>query len=135
MELPDLINSLSTADQGRNRNVFKVCAAEINDVHTDLVWGDFDNCSLLILTQFKKVNSLTKVDKSDLTVPDCNKESIYDIKFLLGAGSLNDELVARFMVENLKINKTFYLFSCLKDYSVDTLKALKDICLDNFNIA
>lgn len=134
MELPELMKNLTTEPEVflSGSRVFKTIGAEIDDIHTDFVWADFDNCTILMIMQFRKIGSLILIEKDSLSAISNQKETSFDSRILLGACDIENQVAARFLAENLSIQKPLYLFSSLKNYSKDTLNAVKDICLDVF---
>lgn len=113
-----------------NSDLLNHIGAEIEGVPTEFVWVKFTNCLFLAVTQYKKVGSLAVIEKDDFVTSPEGSVASFDVNILLGSSDVETQLAARYLAENLNIDKTLYLFCNLKSYNVEQLKAVKDVFLD-----
>ncbi|KAJ2947042.1 hypothetical protein O0L34_g16387 [Tuta absoluta] len=130
MEVLDLmknltINKLNNSEQ----KFFKTAAAEIDGVHTEIVFSEFTDKTLVIISQYDKIGSMLTVQKDEIVSP-LGTENIYTTKVLFGAAGEEPEVAARYLAEAVKITKPLNIFINLKSYDIETVKACRDIILD-----
>lgn len=107
-----------------------IVAAKINGVHTDVVINDYSNRYFIILSQYKKLGSFISVYKESQKT--CfGRDEIYQVRTIQGREDPDWELASRFLTEQINIDKPVLYAICLKDTSLMTLKALKEIILKN----
>ncbi|XP_076237115.1 proteasome assembly chaperone 3-like [Calliopsis andreniformis] len=98
------------------------CAIVTHGHHTDIVLKIYSNRILLIVTHFKKFGSLIAVTRGP-AVHQFNN-SIFSTKVLFGKDDIEAVAAARYIAEQIKVDKPLLVSISLKDYDVDTLKAI-----------
>lgn len=98
------------------------CGILINDNHTDICFKVYSNRIFLIISQFKKFGSMIAVQRES-----CLKEfnsDVYSTKALFGKDEPEIHAAARFIAEQVNIDRSLLLSICLKDYNPDTVKSI-----------
>lgn len=82
----------------------------------------FSNRIFLIVSQFKKLGSLVTVNReSPLNQFDSN---IFSTKIVFGKDEVNIHAAARYIAEQINIDRPLLLSICLKDYDIKIIKAI-----------
>lgn len=131
MDLINLMNSLTiTEPQVEKESNINVTAAEINGVHTDIVYAVFTNKYLILATQYEKAGSLLNVSveyaQNGLEVV----QPIYNITNIFGPESIEQHAAVRYIAEKLNIRKPLKIFLCLKNYECKTVTGLVEALLN-----
>lgn len=100
----------------------RACAITTNGHHTDIVLKPYSNQTLLIITHFKKFGTLLTVNRES-SVNGYNND-VYTIKTHFGSDNNDVHLAARYIAEQINIEKPLLLSIALKDYDIETLKAI-----------
>lgn len=130
MEIFELMEKLAIgSSRAQNKTLFKSVCAEIDGVPTEVVYHEYTDRILLILTQYEKLGSIVIVEKEEVH-QSIETSEVYNTSVILGSANEEYHLAARYLAEQLDISKDLCLFIALKSYDVETLKALKDIVLD-----
>lgn len=98
------------------------CSIVINGHHTDIAVKVYSNRILLIVTQFKKIGSLVSVTRGPIIHQLTN--SVYSTKVLFGKDDIEVIAAARFIAEQINVDKSLLVSISLKDYDSDTMKAI-----------
>lgn len=107
-----------------------VIGVKIDGIHTDIVLQDYSDRLFIVLTQFMKLGSLISVCKEAAKVDDGCSE-VYQVRTILGQEETAYHLAARYLTEQTQMNKPALYSICMKDCSLRTLKAVKEIILQN----
>lgn len=94
----------------------------INGYHTDIAVKVYSNRILLIVTQFKKFGSLVSVTRGPIIHQLTN--SAYSTKVLFGKDDIEVIAAARFLAEQINVDKSLLVSISLKDYESDTMRAI-----------
>lgn len=131
MDLINLMNSLTVTepevDKESNLHIF---AAEIEGVHTDIVFGIFTNIYLIIATQYEKAGTLLTVSVEQVQNGSDATQPIHNVYNLFGNESFEQCAAARHIAQELKLRKPLKIFLSLKDYECRTVKALIEALLN-----
>lgn len=131
MEIVNLMKSLSVSETiEENSTNLRELAAEIEGVHTDIVYGKFTNKQLIIATQYGKVGSLLKVTVDEAENGVEITSPVYSVVNCFGVENIEQQAAARFIAERLNVRKCLMLFLCLKNYESSTIKALVEVLLN-----
>ncbi|CAG5040268.1 unnamed protein product [Parnassius apollo] len=130
----DLLNSMKnlTIKQLQNegeQQLFKSIAADIDEIPTEIVFAEYTDKILLIVSQYQKIGSMLMIQKDQVHSP-LGTDDIYTTKVIFGATGEEQQVAARYLAEAIKINKPLCIFINLKSYDIETVKACKDIILD-----
>ncbi|KAK6643725.1 hypothetical protein RUM43_005235 [Polyplax serrata] len=101
----------------------KTLSVTLDGIATDIIFSDYRDKQLLVITQFQKIGTLLLVTRNsgeNLT----GTNEVYDVKTISGLDSENYQLVARYLTEQLDLCKPVLFSICLKDHSLKTLKAI-----------
>lgn len=105
------------------------CAIITNGHHTDIALKIYSNRILLIITHYKKFGSLIAVNRGSALHQFNN--SVYYTKVLFGKDDIEVVAAARFIAEQINVDKPLLVSISLKDYNPDTLRtvaaAIKDM--------
>lgn len=131
MDLLDVMKNLSIrqSDDSMSKQVMKTSAADINNVATEIVFGNYNDRYLVIISQYEKVGSMLMVEKDQVHSP-LGTNDIYTIKVIFGDTGDEQQVAARFLAEGINITKPMCIFINLKSYDIDTVKACKEILLE-----
>ncbi|CAF4779794.1 unnamed protein product [Pieris macdunnoughi] len=131
MELLDVMKNLTIKNVANesNQNFFKSIAADIDDVPTEIVYADYSDKIMLIISQYQKIGSLLMIQKEQVHSP-LGSNDIYTTKVIFGASGEEQQVAARHLAEAIDICKPLCIFINLKSYDIETVKACKDIILD-----
>lgn len=110
-----------------------VFAAVIDDHHTDFSLSEFGNCMFAIVTQYGKIGNISEV-QVDHTQDIIDPATVYHIKVLLGEDTEELNAAVRFIAQQLKITKTFYLSLALKDKRPQILKKIVCHLVEHRNV-
>ncbi|XP_012256195.1 proteasome assembly chaperone 3-like [Athalia rosae] len=91
----------------------------IKGIHTDIAIKSYRNRALLIVSQFEKFGSIITVTREESA-----KSDVYTVKTILGKDDDQTHVAARYIAEQISIEKPLLLSICLKDYGIDTLKLI-----------
>ncbi|KAK2579025.1 hypothetical protein KPH14_002819 [Odynerus spinipes] len=98
------------------------CAINISGYHTDIAATVYSNRIFLIVSHFKKLGSLVAVNReSPLSEFNSN---IFSTKVLFGKDEVDVHAAARYIAEQINIDRPLLLSICLKDYDIEILKAI-----------
>lgn len=130
MDLLKLMENLSIkpVDASNSKEVMKTFAADINNVPTEIVFGNYNDRYLVIISQYEKVGSMLMVEKDQVHSP-LGTNDIYTTKVIFGDTGEEQQVAARFVAEGINISKPMCIFINLKSYGIDTVRACKDILL------
>lgn len=98
------------------------CAIVTKGYHTDIALKIYSNRVLLVVTHFKKFGSLIAVTRGSSFHPF--NSSIYSTKVLFGKDDIEIVAAARYIAEQINVDKPLLISLSLKDYEPDTLKAI-----------
>lgn len=131
MELLDVMKNLTIKNVGHesNQNFFKSIAADIDGVPTEIVYADYADKIMLIISQYQKIGSLLMIQKEHVHSP-LGSNDIYTTKVIFGASGEEQQVAARHLAEAINISKPLCIFINLKSYDIETVKACKDIIFD-----
>ncbi|XP_012170793.1 proteasome assembly chaperone 3 [Bombus terrestris] len=90
--------------------------------HTDIALKIYSNRILLIITHFKKFGSLIAISRGSSFNQYNN--SIYSTKVLFGKDDVELVAAARYIAEQINVDKPLLISISLKDYEPDTLKPI-----------
>ncbi|KAF2896081.1 hypothetical protein ILUMI_10097 [Ignelater luminosus] len=129
MELENLMKALSLDNSElnvlRRSHQFQ---AEIDNIHTQILYQEYDHFHLIRVVQVGGRASLSKVAlMEDTSGPPYRINSIprHDDHTVLGAATL--------IAANLSITKTLLLCLCLRDYGVGTTMTLVEVMKNEIN--
>jgi len=108
----------------------KVISARIDGTETDIVLNDYRDRLFIILTQYKKLGSLVAVCRETVNTYSVCSE-VYQVRTILGQEETAFHVAARYLTEQTQMNKPALYSIALKDCSLRTLKAIKDIIMQN----
>lgn len=131
MELLDVMKNL-TIKHNSNENeqqIFKSVAADIDEISTEIVFAEYSDRMLIIISQYLKIGSMLLVQKDQVPNP-LGTNDIYTTKVIFGATGEEQQVAARYLAEAINITKPLCIFINLKSYDIETVKACKDIILD-----
>lgn len=131
MELLDIMKNLTikhTPNEG-DQQLFKSIAADIDNVHTEIVFAEYSDKIMLLVSQYQKIGSMLMVQKDQVHSP-LGSNDIYTTKVIFGASGEEQQVAARYLAEAINITKPLYIFINLKSYDIETVKACKDIIID-----
>lgn len=121
----DLVEAFNYIDVNKEPALsVKTFAAIIDNHHTEFVITNFTNKILFFITQFEKIGNLYSVETEQVQNDILSNETVYSIKPLLGAGSIEVEAALRYLSEKLNIKKPLIISLTLKDFKVQHLKKL-----------
>lgn len=129
MELLDVMKNLTLKENDSHPNLLKSQAADIDNVHTEIVLADYTDKTMLIVCQYQKVGSMLLIQKDQIHSP-LGTNDIYTTKLIFGASGEEQQVAARFLAEAFEITKPLVIFINLKSYDTETVKGCKDIILD-----
>lgn len=131
MDLINLMNSLTISEpvEESNSNIH-IFAALLEGVHTDIVFCAFTNRYLIIATQYEKAGSLLNVTIEEAENGIEVSPPVYNVVNLFGPENIEQFAAVRYIAEKLNIRKPLKVFLCLKNYKVDTIKALTEALLN-----
>jgi hypothetical protein len=131
MELLDVMKNLSieNVQSEPEQLLFKSIAADIDDTATEIVFAEYSNKILLIISQYQKIGSMLLVQKDQIN-SSIGINDIYTTKVIFGATGEEQQVAARYLAEEINITKPLCIFINLKSYDIETVKACKDIILD-----
>lgn len=131
MELLDIMKSLTIKHipNESEQQLFKSIAADIDDVPTEIVYAEYSDKIMLIVSQYQKIGSMLMIHKDQVHSP-LGTNDIYTTKVIFGATGEEQQVAARYLAEAIKITKPLCIFINLKSYDIETVKACKDIILD-----
>lgn len=98
------------------------CGIIINGCHTDIVLKSYSNRTLLIVTHFKKFGTLLTINRES-SVNGYNSD-VYAIKTLFGNENNDIHVAARYIAQQINIEKPLLLSIALKNYDLSTLKSI-----------
>nr|XP_034171946.1 proteasome assembly chaperone 3-like [Osmia lignaria]XP_034171947.1 proteasome assembly chaperone 3-like [Osmia lignaria] len=90
--------------------------------HTDIALKIYSNRVLIIATHFKKFGSLITVTKGSSFHQFNN--SIFSAKVLFGRDDIEIVAAARYIAEQINLDKPLLISLSLKNYEPDTLRAI-----------
>lgn len=103
---------------------FKVLGFEIDNRHTDVLFGEFVNQTLLILTQCEKVGSIVRVVKNT-AISDFNiSEPVFSVDVVFGIDNCEQQAAARYIAERINIVKPLVIVLNLNNYAKTTISAI-----------
>lgn len=108
----------------------KVISVKIDGTETDIILNDYRDRLFIILTQYKKLGSLIAVCRETANTYSICSE-VYQVRTILGLEETAFHVAARYLTEQTQMNKPALYSIALKDCSFRTLKAIKDIIMQN----
>ncbi|XP_061377894.1 uncharacterized protein LOC133319028 [Danaus plexippus] len=131
MELLDIMKNLTIKHSGSKseQTFFKSIAADIDEVSTEIVFAEYAEKILLIVSQYQKIGSMLMITRDQVHSP-LGTNNIFTTKVIFGATGEDQQVAARYLAEAIQITKPLYIFINLKSYDIETVKACKDIILD-----
>lgn len=129
MELLNVMKNLTLQENDSKPKLFKSRAADIDDVPTEIIYADYTDKTMLIVSQYQRIGSMLMIQKDQVHSP-LGTDDIYTTKVIFGASGEEQQVAARYIAEAIKITKPLAIFINLKSYDIETVKALKDIILD-----
>lgn len=140
MEFVNLMSSLSLNSESDNiqcektsNHLIKPISAKINDIQTEIIHGEYNDRTLLIISQFGKIGGSMYLVSKDQGSDINNQltEPVYQIKSLFGTDELLHQVAARYFAERFNITKPMIIFLCLKSYEKVMLNAVCDVILNH----
>ncbi|XP_031847041.1 proteasome assembly chaperone 3-like [Nomia melanderi] len=98
------------------------CAIVIDGHHTDIALKIYSNRVLAVITQFKKFGTLVVVSRGTV-VHELNNRT-FSTKVLFGKDDIEVVAAARFITEQIDVDKPVLVSISLKNYDPKTLKAI-----------
>ncbi|KAL6254346.1 hypothetical protein P5V15_014394 [Pogonomyrmex californicus] len=98
------------------------CGIVTNGHQTDIVLKLYSNRILLIITHFKKFGTLLTVNRES-SVNGYNSD-VFTIKTIFGNDNNDVHVAARYIAQQINIEKPLLLSIALKDYDLETLKSI-----------
>lgn len=129
MELLDVMKNLTIKQADDSHQLLRSVAAKINDEHTEIVYAEYSDSIFVIISQYLKIGSMIQVQRDQIHSP-LGTNDIFTTKVLFGATGEEQQVAARFLAEALNISKPLCIFINLRSYSIDTVKACRDIIKD-----
>ncbi|KAF9412929.1 hypothetical protein HW555_008708 [Spodoptera exigua] len=127
MELLDIMKNLTIKHipSESDQQLFKSIAADIDDVPTEIVFAEYSDKIMLIVSQYQKIGSMLMIQKDQVHSP-LGTNDIYTTKVIFGAAGEEPQVAARYLAEAIKITKPLCIFINLKSYDIETVKACKE---------
>ncbi|XP_077260638.1 proteasome assembly chaperone 3-like [Temnothorax americanus] len=100
----------------------RACGIVTNGHHTDIVLKSYSNRTLLIVTHFKKLGTLLTINRES-AVNGYNSD-VFSIKTVFGSDNNDVHVAARYIAQQINIEKPLLLSIALKDYNLETLKSI-----------
>lgn len=131
MELLDIMKNLTIKHipSESDQQLFKSIAADIDDVPTEIVFSEYSDKIMLIVSQYQKIGSMLMIQKDQVHSP-LGTNDIYTTKVIFGAAGEEPQVAARYLAEAIKITKPLCIFINLKSYDIETVKACKEVILN-----
>lgn len=121
----DLVEAFNHIDVNKEPALsVKTFAAVIDNHHTEFIITNFSNKIVFFITQFEKIGNLYLVETEQVQNDVLSNETVYSIKPLLGAGSIEVEAALRYLSEQLDIKKPLLVSLTVKDFNVQHLKKI-----------
>ncbi|KAI4484513.1 hypothetical protein M0804_007079 [Polistes exclamans] len=99
-----------------------VYAINTGGYHTDIAVTVYSNRIFLIVSHFKKLGSLITVNRESALNQFSN--NIFSTKVIFGKDEVDVHAAARYMAEQINIDRPMLLSMCLKDYNTEILKTI-----------
>ncbi|KYN18518.1 GPN-loop GTPase 2 [Trachymyrmex cornetzi] len=100
----------------------RACGIVTNTYHTDIVLKSYSNRTLLIVTHFKKFGTLLIINRE--SAANGYSSDVFTIKTVFGNENNDIDLAARYIAQQINIEKPLLLSIALKDYDLNTLKSI-----------
>lgn len=97
-------------------------AVSRNGYHTDIAVKVYSNRIFLIVTDFKKIGTLICINRQSPV--DCFSSNIYSTKVIFGNDDVGIVAAARFIAEQIDIDRPLLISLSLKEYSGEILKPI-----------
>ncbi|XP_011868649.1 PREDICTED: uncharacterized protein LOC105562425 [Vollenhovia emeryi] len=98
------------------------CSIVTNGHNTDIILRPYSNRTLLIVTHFKKLGTFVTVNRES-AVNGYNSD-VFTIKTVFGSDNNDVHLAARYIAQQINIEKELLLSIALKDYDLAILKSI-----------
>lgn len=103
-------------------------ATVINGNHTDIVSIDYEDKSMVVITQYQKIGTLVYIMKDG--APIDNRRPGFTTKILLGDDKPVTHVIARNLASTIYSGKPIVLGIALKDDSPAVMKTLQEVLKD-----
>ncbi|KAG5305686.1 PSMG3 protein, partial [Acromyrmex insinuator] len=100
----------------------RACGIVTNSHYTDIVLKSYSNRTLLIVTHFKKFGTLLIINRESAV--NGYSSDVFTIKTVFGNENNDIDLAARYIAQQINIEKPLLLSIALKDYNLNTLKSI-----------
>ncbi|XP_077261204.1 proteasome assembly chaperone 3-like [Temnothorax americanus] len=100
----------------------RACGIVTNGHHTDIVLKSYSNRTLLIVTHFKKLGTLLTINRE--SAANGYNSDVFSIKTVFGSDNNDVHVAARYIAQQINIEKPLLLSIALKDYNLETLKSI-----------
>lgn len=135
MELLDIMKNLTIKHipSESEQQLFKSIAANIDDVPTEVVFAEYSDKIMLILSQYQKIGSMLTIKKEQVFDGSVVTGTFYTTKVIFGDAGEEQRVAARYLAEAIQITKPLNIFINLKSYDIATVKACEEIILNLIN--
>lgn len=133
----DILKSIKTLivnkEEKQSVSNLRIFGAKIADVHTDIIFAEFTDNHLLVVSQNGKIGNVLKVCKQQRG-GECfdTAQDVFEVRNLFGVERVEEQAVARFIAEKLDIQKPLIVFLHLYNYDRATVLALLDAVKNKF---
>ncbi|KAL0124238.1 hypothetical protein PUN28_006232 [Cardiocondyla obscurior] len=100
----------------------RACGIVTSGHHTDIVLKSYSNRTLLIVTHFKKFGTLLMINRE--SAANGYNSDIFTIKTVFGSDNNDVHVAARYIAQQIDIEKPLLLSIALKNYDIKTLKSI-----------
>lgn len=115
---------------GEDASKVKTLAVTLDGEVTDIVICNYSDRLFIVISQFQKIGTLISVTKGAPKNLNGSGE-VYEVKTLSGLDSQEYHLAARFLAQQIDVNKPVLFGICMKDHRPKILKALVKVLLEN----
>lgn len=134
MDIVNLMKLVSINEKEEsNASNLKVFGVEIDKHCTDIIFGEFLNQHMLVITQYGKIGSLVKVVRDQIVNESGATDLIFSTKHIFGTENYEQQAAARYIVEKLNITEPVVMFLNLKDYERKTVLTIMDVLRNILN--
>lgn len=100
----------------------RACGIVTNGHHTDIVLKSYSNRTLLIVTHFKKLGTWLTINRESAV--NGFSSDVFTIKTVFGSDNNDVHIAARYIAQQINIEKPLLLSIALKEYNLETLKSV-----------
>lgn len=100
----------------------RACGIVTNGHHTDIVLKSYSNRTLLIVTHFKKLGTWLTINRESAV--NGFSSDVFTIKTVFGSDNNDVHIAARYIAQQINIEKPLLLSIALKEYNLETLKSI-----------